>query len=136
MAYTINEVHLKGRVGKDAETKYTGGGKMVTKFSLATGGGKKKDGSGEWPTDWHNIVVWQKEEAAGIKKGAQVELWGRITTRSWDDRETGQKRYMTEIIANDLVINGDDAPVKKVAKKNPPAARPAEVEITDEDIPF
>jgi single-strand DNA-binding protein len=78
---------------------------------MATNESYKDKQSGEWKerTEWHNIVVWQRmaEVAAEyLKKGSKAYIEGRLTTRSWDDKESGQKRYMTEIVANDLVLLG------------------------------
>src|SRR5205814_10560597 len=70
-----------------------------------------KDKEGNWQdrTEWHNIVAWQRlAEIVGeyLKKGNKVYVEGAIRTNSWDDRESGQKKYRTEIIANDLVLLG------------------------------
>jgi single-strand DNA-binding protein len=111
MAKSVNKVILLGTLGKDPELKYTPQGTAVAKFSMATNESYKDKQSGEWKerTEWHNIVCWQRtaEVAAEyLKKGRQVYIEGRITTRSWDDKETGQKKYMTEVVANDLVLLG------------------------------
>src|SRR5579872_4462651 len=110
MAKSVNKVILIGNLGKDPEVKYTPSGTAVAKFSLATNE-RFKDKSGEWQdrTEWHNIVAWQRlAEIVGeyVKKGSKIYIEGRLQTRSWDDKETGQKRYKTEIIANDLVLLG------------------------------
>src|SRR5437868_3737311 len=112
MAKSVNKVILIGTLGKDPELKYTPQGTAVTKFSMATNESYKDKQSGEWKerTEWHNIVCWQRtaEVAAEyLKKGRKVYIEGRLTTRSWDDKETGQKKYMTEVVANDLVLLGD-----------------------------
>src|SRR3954465_13432673 len=112
MAKSVNKVILIGTLGKDPELKYTPQGTAVTKFSMATNENFKDKQSGEWKerTEWHNIVCWQRtaEVAAEyLKKGRKVYIEGRLTTRSWDDKETGQKKYMTEVVANDLVLLGD-----------------------------
>ena len=111
MAKSVNKVILIGTLGKDPELKYTPQGTAVTKFSMATNENFKDKQSGEWKerTEWHNIVCWQRtaEVAAEyLKKGGKVYIEGRLTTRSWDDKETGQKKYKTEIIANELVLLG------------------------------
>lgn len=130
MGKTKNEVWLIGHAGKDAELKYIPSGKALVKFSLATGGGKKKDGS-PYPTEWHNVVVWENEDCGSIGKGDLVEVRGRIQTRSWDDKKTGEKKYMTEIVAT--IVNFDGAtPAKHVSDE----AVAAGTEITDEDCPF
>src|SRR5437016_7842637 len=108
MAKSVNKVILVGNLGKDPEVKYTPSGTPVAKFSLATNEGYK-DKSGQWQdrTEWHNIVAWQRlAEIVGeyVKKGSKVYIEGRLQTSSWDDKETGQKKYKTEIIANELVL--------------------------------
>ena len=110
MAKSVNKVILVGNLGKDPEVKYTSTGTPVAKFSLATNEGYK-DKNGQWQdrTEWHNIVAWQRlAEIVGeyVKKGSKVYIEGRLQTSSWDDKETGQKKYKTEIIANDLVLLG------------------------------
>lgn len=112
-----NAVHLRGRATKDAESKFTSTGKMVTKFCLATSFGKDK-------SEFHNIEAWSSEEAASVKKGQVVELWGYLKTNSWDDKSGGGKKYMTVVVANKFV----DAPLTP--------QRPISDEITDADIPF
>ncbi len=108
MAKSVNKVILVGNLGKDPEIKYTPSGTAVAKFSLATNEGYK-DKAGQWQerTEWHNIVAWQRlAEIVGeyVKKGSKVYIEGRLQTSSWDDKETGQKKYKTEIVANDLVL--------------------------------
>lgn len=159
MAKSVNKVILIGTLGKDPELKYTPQGTAVTKFSMATNENFKDKQSGEWKerTEWHNIVCWQRtaEVAAEyLKKGGKVYIEGRLTTRSWDDKETGQKKYMTEVVANDLVLlggkggsGGGDSEHSGGARKSSGSGfdqRPAasedhfaqSTEITDEDIPF
>ena len=108
MAKSVNKVILVGNLGKDPEVKYTPSGTAVAKFSLATNE-RYKDKAGEWQdrTEWHNIVAWQRlAEIVGeyVKKGSKIYIEGRLQTSSWDDKETGQKKYKTEVIANDLVL--------------------------------
>ena len=110
MAKSVNKVILIGNLGKDPEVKYTPGGMAVAKFSVATSY-RSKDKAGEWQdhTDWHNIVVWDK--LAGIageylKKGGKVYIEGRLKTDSWEDPQTKQKKYMTSVVATDLVLLG------------------------------
>lgn len=103
----LNKAMLIGHLGKDPELKYTPNGNAVTKFSVATTESwKGSDGKPAERTEWHNIVMWQKlaEIAAEyLKKGSKVYIEGRITTRSWDDKD-GVKKYMTEIVADQMVM--------------------------------
>ena len=107
---SLNRVQLIGNLGKDPEIKYTPQGTAVAKITIATNE-RFKDKSGEWQdrTEWHNVVLWQRmAEIAGeyLKKGGKVYIEGRLQTRSWDDKQTGQKKYMTEIVASDLILLG------------------------------
>lgn len=157
MARGVNKVILVGNLGKDPELKYTPQGTAVAKFSLATSE-KYKDKAGELQerTEWHNIVAWARtaEVAAEyLKKGSTVFIEGRIRTDSWDDKETGQKKYRTEIIVNELVMLGGRGEGGGEGGRSKGAAsgkgggfdqRPQSggddfsqgTQITDEDIPF
>lgn len=99
----VNKVILVGNVGKDPELKFTPSGQAVCNFSLATSETfKDKAGDKQTKTEWHNIVIWGKiAEIANqyLKKGSQVYLEGKITTRSWDDKD-GNKKYTTEIVVS------------------------------------
>jgi single-strand DNA-binding protein len=103
---SVNKVILLGNLGRDPETRYTTGGDAVTNLNIATSEQwKDKSGEKQERTEWHNIVAWGKlGEICGqyLKKGKLVYLEGSIRTDSWDDKETGQKRYRTEIIANTM----------------------------------
>jgi single-strand DNA-binding protein len=108
MAKSVNKVILIGNLGKDPEVKYTPQGTAVARFSLATNE-RYKDKQGAWQdrTEWHNIVAWQRlAEIVGeyVKKGSKLYIEGRLTTNSWEDQKTGEKKYRTEIVANDLVL--------------------------------
>lgn len=101
----VNKVILVGNVGKDPELRYTPSGTAVCTFSMATSERfKNKQGEQQERTEWHNIVVWAGlAEICGkyLSKGRQIYIEGRIQTRSYDDRD-GNKRYITEIVANDM----------------------------------
>lgn len=102
----INKVILVGRLGKDPEIRSTPQGNSVAKFTLATDE-KFTDRAGEKQerTEWHNIVAWGKlAEICGqyLRKGKLVYIEGSIRTDSWDDKESGQKKWRTEIIANTM----------------------------------
>jgi len=110
MARSVNKVILLGNLGKDPEVKYTPSGVAVARFTLATNERyKDKDGTWQDKTEWHNLVAFQRTaEIVGeyLKKGRSVYVEGRLRTSSWDDKESGQKKYRTEIIVNDLVLLG------------------------------
>ena len=144
---TVNKVILVGRLGRDPEVRYTPNGQAVANFSVATDESwKDKSGEKQQRTEWHNIVVWGKlAEICGqyLNKGKLVYLEGRLQTREWDDRE-GVKRKTTEVIVSDMVMlgskgeggggggGGRESTRQPVAQ----ASEPADVGITDDDIPF
>lgn len=102
----VNKVTLIGHLGKDPEVKYLSESNPVAKFSLATTE-SYKDKNGEWKdsTEWHNIVAWRylaEKAEKSLKKGMMVYVEGKITTRTYDDKD-GIKRSITEIIASSLV---------------------------------
>jgi single-strand DNA-binding protein len=154
---SLNRVQLIGNLGKDPEVKYTPQGTPVAKLTIATNE-RFKDKSGEWQdrTEWHNVVLWQRQaEIAGeyLKKGSKVYIEGRLQTRSWDDKQTGQKKYMTEVVASDLILlgarseagGGDSSGSSRSASTGgnnfdqrvpEPEHAPVSGPITDEDIPF
>ena len=103
MAKTINKVELLGRVGADPEMKYTASGVAVTQLRLATDRVRK---GGEAETDWHSIVVWDKladAVAQFVEKGQRIYVAGRLVQNSWTG-DDGQRRYRTEIHAQDVVF--------------------------------
>jgi len=153
---SVNKVILIGNLGKDPEVKYTQGGMPVAKFSLATNE-RYKDKDGQWQdrTEWHNIVAFQRlAQIVGeyLKKGGKCYIEGSLRTSSWDDKESGQKKYKTEIIANDLVLlsgrgegGGEDTGGRSRGAaagggnnfdQRSPEPAPASTPISDEDIPF
>ena len=160
---SVNKVILVGRLGRDPETRYTGGGQAVANFSMATDETyKDKNGERQKRTEWHKIVVWSKlAEIAQqyLKKGSLLYLEGRIQTREWQDKE-GQKRTTTEIVASNFRMlggraegaaaggggtarsGGDDmeshaAPADDSYSGGSGAGHaPGGPEISDEDIPF
>lgn len=107
---SVNKVILVGRLGKDPEVKTTPSGMTITKFSLATDERfTDKSGQKQDRTEWHNIVMFGKlAEISGqyLRKGKQVYLEGSIRTDSWEDKESGQKKYRTEIIISEMKMLG------------------------------
>lgn len=153
---SVNKVILLGNLGKDPEVKFTPQGTAVAKLALATNE-RYKDKEGQWQdrTEWHNIVLWQRlAEIAGeyLKKGSKVYIEGRLQTRSWEDKQTNQKKYMTEVVASDLVLlggrgegGGESGGFSRGAAagnnfdQRTPEHEPAPAgssPISDEDIPF
>ena len=134
MAY-LNKVILIGNVGKDPETGSTPSGASFAKFSLATS--RKYKGSDEQiheQTDWHNIVCWGKLAnvcTQYVCKGSSLCVEGAITYRSWDDKTTGQKRYITEIIANNIQLLGT-----RPQHQNAQPAQNQQPQPSEDDLPF
>jgi single-strand DNA-binding protein len=160
---SVNKVILVGRLGRDPETRFTGGGQAVANFSMATDETyKDRNGEKQKRTEWHKIVVWGKQAEIAqqyLKKGSLLFLEGRIQSREWQDKE-GQKRTSFEIVASNFRMlggrsegaaasggggaqrsGGDDfeghaAPADDSygSAGNPPSG--GGPEISDEDIPF
>ncbi|MBO6880020.1 single-stranded DNA-binding protein [Winogradskyella sp.] len=104
-----NKVQLIGNLGKDPEIINLESGKTLAKFSIATNE-SYKNAQGEKVTDtqWHNIVAWGKTAQIVDKfvtKGKEVAIEGKLTTRSWEDKD-GMKRYMTEVVCSELLMLG------------------------------
>jgi single-strand DNA-binding protein len=106
----VNKVILVGNLGRDPEVRSLPSGQPVANFSLATSRRyKDRDGNRQEQTEWHNIVCFGRQaEVAGqyLTKGKQIFVEGRLTTRSWDDKETGKKNYRTEVICENFQMLG------------------------------
>ena len=160
MAKGVNKVFLLGNVGKDPEIRATAGGMQVASFSLATAE-RTKGQDGQWTdkTEWHNIVCFQRTAEIVrdyVKKGSQILVEGRIASRSWDDKTSGEKKYRTEILVNELTLLGgkgggdssggggsssygdSSSRSSAPAQQRQPASAPdyGDNGITDDDIPF
>jgi single-strand DNA-binding protein len=135
MAEGLNRVMLLGNLGADPELRFTQGGQAVLNMRLATTESYlDKDKVRRERTDWHSVVVWGKRGEALAKiltKGSSIFIEGSIRTSSYDDRE-GNKRYKTEIIAQNVILagrgrgGGDDAgaPAYDAGEYGPPAGPP------------
>ncbi len=104
-----NKVQLIGNLGNDPEIINLESGKTLAKFSIATNE-SYKNAQGEKVTDtqWHNIVAWGKTAQIVEKfvtKGKEVAVEGKLTTRSWEDKD-GMKRYTTEVVCSELLMLG------------------------------
>ena len=161
----MNKVFLIGRLTRDPELRYTGSNTAVATFSLAVNRNFTNQ-SGEREADFINIVVWRKQ-AENVKnylqQGSQVAIDGRIQTRSYDD-QNGQKRYVTEVVADNVEFlgsrnssnnsNNNNASTNSGAEPTPydfgPASEPkgtdvdsnpfadfgSSIEISDDELPF
>ncbi|MGA9070650.1 MAG: single-stranded DNA-binding protein [Terracidiphilus sp.] len=161
MARSINKVTLLGNVGKDPEIRATANGNMVASFGLATSD-RYQDAQGNWQdrTEWHNLKAFKRTAEIVrdyVKKGSKLYVEGKISTDSWEDKETKQKRYRTEILVNELVLlsgreegssggtGGYSRPAsapaasydqRPAASGNAPDDYSQQTEISDDDIPF
>src|SRR5260370_12141640 len=156
---SVNKVILVGRLGRDPETRYTGGGQAVGNLSVAADETyKDRNGERQKRAEWQRITVWGKQAEIAqqyLKKGSLVFIEGRIQSREWQDKE-GQKRTSYDIIASNFRMlggradsaaagasaggmgggtspSGDDL---DAAGHDEPAAPGAGPAISDEDLPF
>ncbi len=144
----VNKVILIGNLGKDPELRRTANGTSVASFSLATTERfNDRSGARQERTEWHNIVAWGKlADLANqyLKKGRSAYIEGRISTSSWDDKD-GNKRYKTEITANQIQFLGSSsegrsgefsppAPSAQAAPSNDAVLEPEPV--VEDDLPF
>ena len=144
MARSLNKVMLIGNMGRDPELRSTPSGTHVTTFTMATNRKYKgKDGELQDETQWHNIVVWgnQAEFVANyLKKGSRIFVEGRLTHRSWED-QNGQKRYITEVVAENFVpLDAPQEGAQGAGRREPvpPPPEPSDDAGApdDDDVPF
>lgn len=150
MARGINKVILIGNLGRDPEIRYTPRGLAVANVSIATSETWKDKQSGENQerTEWHRVVFYQRlAEIVGeyLRKGSKVFIEGRLRTSKWQDKNTGQDRYTTEIIAENMQMldsKGGAMDTTSGFEKSGNASQPPAVEAAppldnfDDDIPF
>jgi single-strand DNA-binding protein len=147
MGKSLNKVQLIGNLGKDPELRYTASGVAVATFSIATSDSwKDQEGNTQERTEWHNIVAWRKlAEICGewLKKGKKVYIEGRLQTRTYE--KDGVKRYVTEIVADDLIMLDGGGSGRREASGSTATQQPAtEMDSTsgqqsstkDDDLPF
>jgi single-strand DNA-binding protein len=105
-----NKVQLIGRVGQDPEVKNLDGGKKVVSISIATNDYYyKENGEKVEQTEWHRVTAWGKTAEIVEKfvtKGREIAIEGKLSHRSYDDKD-GNKRYVTDIIANEVLLIGN-----------------------------
>lgn len=113
MASSLNRVFILGNLGQDPEMRYTQNQTPVCTLNIATTDYRTgADGQRQDVTEWHRVVVWSKQAencAKYLAKGRSVFVEGRLQTRSWEDKTTGQKRFTTEIIAQNVQFLGGGA---------------------------
>ena len=138
---TVNKVILVGNLGSDPEIKTTPQGAQVANFSLATSESwtDKNTGEKQERAEWHRLVLWRRlAEIASqyLNNGAKIYVEGKLQTRSWDDN--GQKRYMTEVVVDQLEMLGSDRQSGSAQQYEQPAAAPyvGGDSPADDDLPF
>lgn len=151
----VNKVIIVGNLGKDPEVRYLPSGGAVAKITVATSESWKDKQSGEKQerTEWHNIEFFGRlAEIAGeyLKKGAKVYVEGSLRTDKYQDKQTGQDRYTTKIVANEMqMLDGRTGGTSSFANEDAPAAGAASPRRNqapapaasagndfDDDIPF
>lgn len=147
---SVNKVILIGNLGRDPEIRYTANGLAVANLTLATSEvwKDKQSGENQERTEWHRVVMYQRlAEIAGeyLRKGAKIFIEGRLQTRKWQDKTSGQDRYTTEIVADALQMldgkggaqqnNQESSYEKPMAVNASPEAAPT-LDNFDDDIPF
>ena len=140
----LNKVIIIGNLTRDPELKALPSGIKVATFSLATNRvWKDSNGAKQEAVDFHNIVVFGKQAetvAQYMKKGSSLLVEGRLQTRSWEDKNSGEKKYRTEIVADRTQFGpkagGASSTAKPDKKKELDEEYPGEEDINPEDIPF
>jgi single-strand DNA-binding protein len=155
------QVTLLGNIGKTPEAKYTPQGTAVVQFSVATSRSyKDRDGNWSEATEWHNVTAWARAGeviAEYCKKGDKIFITGDLRTDSWEDKQSGQKRYRTYIVVDQFCLigsrsadgdhsqqesNRNDRPQesnRNVSRSNIADGEQSGIAggpITDDDIPF
>src|SRR3990167_7761924 len=136
---SVNKVILIGNLGRDPEVRYTPTGLAVANITIATTEvwKDKQSGENQERTEWHRIVMYQRlAEIAGeyLRKGAKIFIEGRLQTRKWQDKNTGQDRYTTEIIADSLQMldgKGGGSSSGGSSQESMPAAEKTSVATAD-----
>lgn len=135
MAFSLNKIMLIGRLGKDAETRFTTNNVSVTNFTLATDY-RYKGKNGDWinETTWHNVVSFNLSDyfKENLKKGRKFYVEGRLSKRDYTDKD-GVKRYMTEVISERLIPlepSSEAAAHEEEVSTEPPVAN------ENDDLPF
>ena len=145
MARSLNKVQLIGNLTRDPEMKFTPQGTAVCTISIATNRNWTTDtGEKKEEADFHRLVAWNKlAEICGqlLKKGRKVYVEGRLSTRSWQDKD-GSTKYMTEVVLSDMILldkkegEAGEVEVTQVADEPKVESQVAEPEPSEEDIPF
>ncbi len=141
MSKSVNKWIGLGNVGKNPEIRTTPSGTVVANFSIAVSD-REKDSSGNWvdKTTWINLVAFKRTAEIVqdyVVKGSKIYVEGKIAVSSWDDKASGQKRFKTEVIVNELVLLSGKEESGGRQEESAPAKRATFPEVEDPDaIPF
>lgn len=149
MARGVNKVILIGNIGKDPEVRYTATGSAIANITVATSESWKDKQTGEnvERTEWHRVVFYQRlAEIVGeyLRKGSKIYIEGRLQTRKWQDKNTGQDKYTTEIIADNMQMldskggasGAASGGYEKSSAASPMPESAPSLDNFDDDIPF
>ena len=137
---SINKVILLGNLGADPEMRYTAGGDPVASISIATSSSwnDKQSGEKREKTEWHRVVFFRRlAEVVGeyMKKGSSIYVEGQLQTNSYEDKNTGERKFSTQIVAREMQmlgsrknVDGLQEPSQEMQSQEPPTF--------DDEIPF
>ena len=137
---SINKVILLGNLGADPEMRYTAGGDAVASISIATSSSwnDKQSGEKREKTEWHRVVFFRRlAEVVGeyMKKGSSIYVEGQLQTNSYEDKNTGERKFSTQIVAREMQMLGSRSnadglqePSQEIQSQEPPTF--------DDEIPF
>lgn len=137
---SINKVILLGNLGTDPEIRYTAGGDAVTTISVATSSSwnDKQSGEKREKTEWHRVVFFRRlAEVVGeyLKKGSSIYVEGQLQTNSYEDKNTGEKKFSTQIVAREMQMLGSRNSMDG-QQDSSPEMQFQEPPVFDDEIPF
>jgi single-strand DNA-binding protein len=140
MSASVNKVIILGNLGAKPELKYLPSGQAVCELRVATNESfKDKNDQKQERTEWHRVKAWGKTGencAQYLDKGRSVYIEGRLETRSWDDKTTGEKRFATEIVAQNVQFLGGGERSGSGSGSAPAGRKPSDREPGDDDPGF
>lgn len=129
---SVNKCFFLGNVGKDPEIRSTGSGTLVANFSVALSERVKQGGDWTDKTEWVSLVAFGKTAEIVrdyVRKGSKIHVIGRVQTSSWDDRQTGEKKYKTNFVVEELSLLSQK-------QESGGQRQAAEAPVSDDDVPF
>ena len=137
---SINKVILLGNLGADPEIRYTAGGDAVATISVATSSSwnDKQSGEKREKTEWHRVVFFRRlAEVVGeyLKKGSSIYVEGQLQTNSYEDKNTGERKFSTQIVAREMQMLGSRNSMDG-QQDSSPEMQSQEPPVFDDEIPF